>query len=69
MEKCWYYMAKDRNKYGPYTDLELITLMKQEVLTGDDYIWMIGMEKWLQLKDSIYSIYLPHKHEKQQPTD
>ena len=52
MEKVWYYMKPDRSKYGPYSDDELAALIRQEILDGDDYIW-------LKIRNSIYSIYMP----------
>ena len=59
MEKVWYYMKPDRSKYGPYTDNELAALIRQEILNGDDYIWMTDMKGWLKISNSIYSIYIP----------
>lgn len=59
MEKVWYYMKPDRSKYGPYTDNELAALIRQEILSGDDYIWMTDMKGWLKISNSIYSIYIP----------
>lgn len=61
MEKVWYYMKPDRSKYGPYTDNELIALIRQEILSGDDYIWMPEMKGWLKIANSIYSIYIPEE--------
>ena len=37
--KFWYYnKAGDTEKYGPYTDDELIRLIRQGILTENDYI-------------------------------
>ncbi|MBR2066780.1 MAG: DUF4339 domain-containing protein [Solobacterium sp.] len=58
MDKVWYYMKRDRKKYGPYSDEELIRLIQNEILEGEDYIWMPDLQSWLCIKDSIYSIYL-----------
>ena len=30
MEKVWYYMKSDRQKYGPYTDGEIISRIHSE---------------------------------------
>ncbi len=59
MDKIWYYMKHDRSKYGPYAEEELIALLKQGLVTADDYIWMADMSAWLKVGDSIYSFYLP----------
>lgn len=59
MEKVWYYMKRDRQKYGPYTDGEIIALIQQGTLTAQDYIWMPYLDAWLNVGRSIYSIYLP----------
>ena len=59
MEKVWYYMKPDKSKYGPYSDSELAALIRQEILDGDDYIWMPYMSGWLKIRNSIYSFYMP----------
>ena len=63
MDKVWYYMKPDMNKFGPYTDEQIISLIKNEILLSDDYIWMPDMENWLKIGDSIYSIYLPSENQ------
>lgn len=64
-EKLWYYTKGDGEKYGPYTDQELIRLIQQGILGADDYIWMVDLEEWLLIGNTIYSFYL-EKVEKQQ---
>ena len=64
MDKVWYYMKRDRNKYGPYSDQELIALIQQEILMAEDYIWMPDLKSWVRVGTSIYSFYLPEN----QPT-
>ena len=59
MEKVWYYMKQDKSKYGPYSDAELAALIRQEILEGNDYIWMPEMAGWLKVRNSIYSFYMP----------
>lgn len=57
--KFWYYnKAGDTEKFGPYTDDELIRLIRQGILTENDYIWMMDLEDWLRLGNSIYSSYI-----------
>ncbi len=57
MDKVWYYTKGDGNKYGPYTDEELVKLIRQEILVEDDYIWMMDLDEWVRIGDTIYSIY------------
>lgn len=52
-------MRADRQKFGPYTDEELVKLIRQEILTEDDWIWMPDMDSWLRVGDSVYSAYIP----------
>jgi hypothetical protein len=54
-------MKQDRSKWGPYTDAELVSLIKQEILSDRDWIWMPDMEKWLRVANSIYAFYLPEQ--------
>ena len=58
MDKIWYYTRGDGQKYGPYTDEDLIKLIRQGILEGEDYIWTTDLDEWFQIKDTIYSIYL-----------
>ena len=57
MNKIWYYTKGDGNKFGPFTDEELIKLLKQEILTVDDYIWMMDLDEWIKIGDTIDSEY------------
>ena len=58
MDKIWYYTRGDGQKYGPYTDEDLIKLIRQGILEDEDYIWTTDLDEWVQIKDTIYSIYL-----------
>lgn len=60
-EKIWFYTKGDREKYGPYTDGELVKLIQQEILTEKDLIWMVDLDHWIAIGDSIYSFYLPNQ--------
>lgn len=53
----FYYRINDKRK-GPFTEEEFIKLIHTEVIEPDYEIQMDGMEKWLQLKDTIYSFYM-----------
>ena len=59
MEKVWYYMKKDKSKYGPYSDNELCALIHQGIIDANEWIWMPDMKGWLKVANSIYSVYLP----------
>lgn len=63
MEKIWYYMKRDRSKYGPYSEQELIALIRQEIINPDEYIWMTELKGWLKLENSIYAFYMPGSEE------
>ena len=58
MDKIWYYTRGDGQKYGPYTDEDLIKLIRQGILEDEEYIWTTDLDEWVQIKDTIYSIYL-----------
>ena len=57
-EKIWFYAKPDGSRYGPYTEDELIKLLKNGILDEKDYIWMMDFENWMKVADSIYSFYL-----------
>lgn len=63
MDKVWYYMKKDKSKYGPYSDKELCALIHQGIIDPDEYIWMTDMKGWLKVQNSIYSEYIPSDDE------
>lgn len=58
MDKIWYYTKGDGEKYGPYTEEELMKLIQQGILTGEDYIWTTYLEEWVLVGNTIYSEYL-----------
>ena len=57
-DKIWDYAKPDGSKFGPYTEEELIKLLKNGILTADDFIWMTEFENWMNIGNSIYSYYL-----------
>lgn len=59
-DKVWYYAKEDGQKYGPYTDEELIKLIRNGILSENDLIWMTDLDDWISLGNSIYSFYLTH---------
>ncbi len=59
MDKIWYYMKRDKSKYGPYSEEELIALIQQGIIAENEYIWMTDLKGWLMVGNSIYSFYLP----------
>lgn len=59
-DKVWYYAKEDGQKYGPYTDEELIKLIRNGILSENDLIWMPDLDDWISVGNSIYSFYLTH---------
>lgn len=58
-EKLWFYNKHgEEEKYGPYTDDELVRLIRQEILGEEDFIWMTDLEDWLKIGNTIYSTYI-----------
>ena len=58
MDRLWYYTKRgSTEKFGPFTDAELVQFIKQEILCKDDYIWMPDLKNWLEISNSIYAIY------------
>lgn len=62
MDKIWYVRSSKR-KGGPFTEDELIRLIRQEIVDEEYEIWNPDMEKWMRLIDSVYSFYIPVKEE------
>ncbi len=58
MDKVWYYMKSDRQKFGPFSDDELVGLIRNGILEGKDFIWMPDLEGWLRIEDTIYSVFI-----------
>lgn len=56
----WYY-RNNRKKEGAFTEEELIKLIQKGILETEDEIWMLEMENWMKLADSIYSFYLKNE--------
>lgn len=70
MDEVWYYMKKEnKKKYGPYSDDELKALIRQEILSADDYIWMPDLSGWLKVGNSIYSIFIPGNEEEEDTSE
>lgn len=46
----WYY-AKENEKIGPVEKEELLDLIKQKVVKGEDLVWTQGMEDWKKTKE------------------
>lgn len=59
-DKVWYYFKEGR-KEGPFTEEEIIKLIKHQIIEGEDRIWMLDLKDWIVLKDSIFSFYMPFK--------
>ena len=59
MNKIW----RIRGYEGKFSDEELIYLIKNHKLTGDDYICNSDMKTWIKIKDTIYQFYLGGQNE------
>lgn len=62
MDKVWYVRSSTR-KGGPFTENELIKLIRQEIVNEDYEIWNTDMSNWMKLIDTVYSFYIPEKDE------
>lgn len=60
MDKIWYVRSSKR-KGGPFTEEELIRLIRQEIVDEEYEIWNPDMQGWMKLVDSVYSFYIPSK--------
>lgn len=58
-DKTWYYL-KNNQKEGPFTENEIIKLIQHQIINGDDYIWMLDLNDWVLLKNSLFSLYMPN---------
>ena len=44
-----------------FSDEELVEMIKQGSLSGEDYIATNDMKAWIEVKESIYQFYLKEK--------
>ena len=58
-DRVWYYRKNEGEQTGPYSDEELVGLLQNGTVSGDDMIWMEDLKNWLKVSDSIYGIFLP----------
>lgn len=69
MDKVWYYMKRDKSKYGPYSDEELKALIRQGIIDKSEYIWMPDMKGWLKVENSVYSVYISDEENVEEMSD
>ena len=50
MSANWYYVEKNDRK-GPVAEDKIVSLIKDQVLTEDSYVWKKGFSNWLKIKD------------------
>lgn len=62
MDKIWYVRSSKR-KGGPFTEEELIRLIRQEIIDEEYEIWNPEMKAWMRLVDSVYCFYIPERDE------
>ncbi len=60
MDKIWYARSEKR-KGGPFTEEELIRLIRAEILDEEYEIWTEDFSQWMLLKESVYCFYMPEK--------
>ncbi len=61
-DKTWYYL-KNNQKEGPFTELEIIKLIKYQIIEPGDSIWMLDLKNWILLENSLFSVYIPKEGE------
>lgn len=49
-EKAW-YILKDGNNYGPFSQLEIIQMLQEKALFEYDFIWHQKMPSWKRVAD------------------
>ena len=49
-EKAW-YILKDGNNYGPFSQLEIIQMLQEKALYEYDFIWHQKMASWKRVAD------------------
>lgn len=62
MDKVWYVRSSTR-KGGPFTENELIKLIRQEIVNEEYEIWNTDMANWMKLTDTVYCFYIPKNDE------
>lgn len=53
-KKLWKVLGKEKE----YTDEELVALIREKKISGDDMIMTEGFKKWVKVADTIYQFYL-----------
>lgn len=56
--KPW-FVLRNEEKLGPYSDDELVALIEKGIVTRTDFIWMFDLGGWIKVSESIYQFYLP----------
>lgn len=49
-EKAW-YVLKDNNNYGPFSQAEIIQMLQAKILYEYDFLWQPEMESWKRLAE------------------
>ncbi len=53
-----FYVAKGKEKFGPYSRQQIIDGIDSKIFLQDDLVWVEGMENWAKLKK--VSLFKPH---------
>lgn len=51
-DACWFYVNSGNQQTGPFTQDEMIQLIKNGTINGNTYVWKSGMADWIRCKDS-----------------
>ncbi len=57
-DRSW-YILKQENNYGPFSQLEMIQMLQSKTLFEFDFIWRHGLDSWKRLAE--VSEYTPEK--------
>src|SRR5947209_6983102 len=58
VESTW-YVSRDGQQFGPFTDGTLRDLIQDKRLNEDDYIWCQGYSDWVRLGSVLSAISAP----------
>lgn len=58
----WYYRNAQK-KEGAFSEEEFTRLIQMGIIEENDEIWMMEMENWMVLKETIYSFYINKKED------
>lgn len=57
MDKIW-FIKSDKKKGGPFTEAQLVKLIKAKVIDDKFLIYNKSLKDWINISETIYDIYL-----------